>query len=49
MPRLMSVAMTEDAVRARQKTVSRRLNWWADKNGRRLVPARRPAHAVPRR
>lgn len=27
MPRLMSVAMTADAVRARQKTVTRRVGW----------------------
>lgn len=37
MPRLMSVALTTDAVRSRTKTVTRRLNWWADKNGRRLL------------
>lgn len=35
--RLMSVAMTTDAVRARGKTVTRRKGWWLDKNGRRLL------------
>jgi len=35
----MSVAMTTDAVIERRKTVSRRANWWADKNGRRLLKA----------
>lgn len=33
----MSVAFTEDAVRERRKTVTRRKGWWTDKNGRRLV------------
>ncbi len=28
MPRLMSVALTEDAVRERRKTVTRRLGWY---------------------
>lgn len=37
MSRLMSVAMTTDAVIERRKTVSRRINWWEDKNGRRLL------------
>ena len=37
MPRLMSVAMTEDAVHARTKTVTRRKGWWVDKAGRRLA------------
>lgn len=37
MSRLMSVAMTTDAVIERRKTVTRRLNWWEDKNGRRLL------------
>lgn len=37
MSRLMSVALTEAAVRARTKTVTRRLGWWTDKNGRRLL------------
>jgi hypothetical protein len=42
MSRLMSVAFTEDAVRARTKTVTRRKGWWTDKNGRRiLVPGER--------
>lgn len=33
----MSVAMTTDAVIERRKTVTRRLGWWEDKNGRRLL------------
>lgn len=37
MARLMSVAFTEQAVRARRKTVTRRKGWWTDKNGRHLV------------
>ena len=37
MSRLMSVAMTADAVIERQKTVTRRKGWWLDKNGRRLL------------
>lgn len=37
MPRLMSVALTERAVRDRQKTVTRRLGWWEDKHGRRIL------------
>jgi hypothetical protein len=37
MSRLMSVAFTEDAVRNRTKTVTRRKGWWEDKNGRRLL------------
>lgn len=37
MSRLMSVAMTTDAVIERRKTVSRRKGWWLDKNGRRLL------------
>lgn len=39
MSRLMSVAMTTDAVLERRKTVTRRTNWWEDKNGRRLLQA----------
>lgn len=39
MSRLMSVSMTTDAVIERRKTVSRRINWWEDKNGRRLLKA----------
>jgi hypothetical protein len=39
MSRLMSVAMTTNAVVLREKTVTRRLNWWEDKNGRRLLQA----------
>lgn len=37
MPRLLSVALTEPQVVARDKTVTRRLGWWEDKNGRRLL------------
>ena len=37
MSRLMSVAMTADAVIERRKTVTRRKGWWEDKNGRRLL------------
>jgi hypothetical protein len=37
MSRLMSVSLTEPQVRAQSKTVTRRLGWWEDKNGRRLV------------
>jgi hypothetical protein len=37
MSRLMSVAFTEQAVRDRRKTVTRRKGWWEDKNGRRMV------------
>lgn len=37
MPRLMSVAMTTDAVRRRQKTVTRRKGWWLDSRGKRII------------
>src|SRR4051794_3663657 len=37
MSRLMSVAMTADAVIERRKTVTRRKGWWLDKRGRRLL------------
>ena len=37
MPRLMSVSLTEQAVVERRKTVPRRLGWWEDRNGRRLL------------
>lgn len=37
MPRHMSVAETERAVIARWKTATRRLGWWTDKNGKRLL------------
>lgn len=37
MARLMSVAMTEQAVIERHKTVTRRKGWWVDKNGRHLL------------
>lgn len=37
MARFLSVALTEPQVRDRSKTVTRRLGWWKDKNGRRLL------------
>lgn len=37
MPRLLSVALTEPQVRDRSKTETRRLGWWEDKHGRRLL------------
>lgn len=37
MPRLMSVALTEEAVRERRKTVTRRLGWKFLKPGDRLI------------
>ena len=37
MARLMSVALTEQAVVERRKTVTRRAGWWIDKRGRRLL------------
>jgi len=37
MPRLMSVALTEEAVRDRRKTVTRRLGWKFLKPGDRLI------------
>lgn len=37
MSRLMSVTLTEQAVVDRTKTVTRRLGWWKDKNGRHLL------------
>ncbi len=37
MSRLMSVAMTTDAVIERRKTVTRRGGWWEDKTGRRII------------
>ena len=37
MSRLMSVAMTTDAVIERRKTVTRRAGWWEDKTGRRII------------
>lgn len=41
MSRLMSVALTEDAVRARRKTVTRRLGWTTLKPGTRLTLCRK--------
>lgn len=37
MPRHLSCAETEQAVLDRVKTETRRLGWWEDKNGRRLL------------
>lgn len=37
MSRLLSVALTEPGVVERRKTVTRRLGWWEDKHGRRLL------------
>lgn len=37
MTRLMSVSHTTQQVRDRTKTVTRRLGWWEDKNGRRIL------------
>lgn len=37
MPRLMSVSLTEPAVVAREKTVTRRLGWWLDRRGRQIL------------
>lgn len=37
MSRLLSVALTEPGVVERRKTVTRRLGWWTDKRGRRLL------------
>ncbi|HEY1117734.1 MAG TPA: hypothetical protein VGE43_08515 [Acidimicrobiales bacterium] len=37
MTRLMSVAYTEQQVRDRIKTVTRRANWWETKTGRRIL------------
>lgn len=37
MSRLLSVSMTEAGVIERRKRVTRRLGWWEDKRGRRLV------------
>lgn len=33
----MSVAMTAEAVVERRKTVTRRLGWWTDRHGRRIL------------
>jgi hypothetical protein len=41
MSRLMSVALTEDAVRERRKTVTRRLGWANLKPGERLTLCRK--------
>lgn len=41
MPRLMSVSLTEDAVRERRKTVTRRLGWTFLKPGDRLTLCRK--------
>jgi hypothetical protein len=39
MPHLMSVAMTEQAVLDRTKTVTRRQGWWLNKRGVRIIDA----------
>lgn len=41
MPRLMSVALTEEAVRARTKTVTRRMGWLMLKPGDQLTLCRK--------
>jgi len=41
MPRLMSVSLTEDAVRARTKTVTRRMGWLHLAPGTRLTLCRK--------
>lgn len=53
MPRLMSVSLTEDAVRRREKTVTRRLGWRHLKPGERLtlcqkVMGRKPGEPIVR-
>ena len=37
MPRNISFALTTEQFRTRTKTVTRRIGWWKDKNGKRLV------------
>jgi hypothetical protein len=37
MARNISFALTTDQIKNRTKTVTRRLNWWKDKNGRQIV------------
>lgn len=37
MPRLMSVAFTEQAVVERRKTVTRRKGWWLNSRGRQII------------
>lgn len=37
MSRLLSVSLTERAVVERRKTVTRRLGWWENKHGRRII------------
>lgn len=37
MARLMSFALTEDSFLDGSKTATRRLGWWTDKNGKRLL------------
>lgn len=53
MPRLMSVSLTEDAVRARRKTVTRRMGWQYLTPGTRLtlcckVMGRKPGEPLVR-
>ena len=37
MPRIMRVSLTEEPVVSRTKTVTRRLGWWEDRHGRRIL------------
>jgi len=37
MPRNISFALTTDQIRSREKTVTRRVGWWKDKKGNRLI------------
>lgn len=46
MARLLSVTLTEPQVLARTKTVTRRLGWWTDRHGRRLVEVGDELHLV---
>ena len=39
MPRNISFALTTGQIRNQTKTVTRRLGWWKDKNGRQLLKA----------
>lgn len=37
MPRLMSVTLTTPQVQVRSKDVTRRMGWWTDKHGNRML------------
>ena len=37
MPRNMSFSLTTEQVRNRTKTVTRRVNWWKNKRGQRII------------